>query len=95
VTRATPGDRPAAATATLELDGHIIDSLLLAKVLDEILADGADYTILEVVIGRARTDLSRSVLSVTHPRGPEALEALCARLAVHGARRAPAEDAGG
>ena len=84
-----------AASTTLELDGHIIDSLLLAKVLDEILAAGADYTIVDVVIGKAGADLSRAVLSVTHPAGSEALDALCAKLAVHGARRAEAEGAGG
>ena len=84
-----------AAATTLELDGHIIDSLLLAKVLDEILEDGADYTIVDVAIGRARTDLSRAVLAVTHPRGEAALDDLCARLAVHGARRVEAGAAGG
>ena len=75
------------AGATLELEGHIIDSLLLAKVLDQILAGGADYEIVEVVIGKARADHSRAVLSVTHPDGDEALEALCTGLAVHGTRR--------
>ncbi len=75
------------ATATLELEGHIIDSLLLAKVLDEILAAGADYTIDDVVIGRARGDHSRALLSLTHPGGTEALDDLCTRLAVHSARR--------
>ena len=83
------------ASTTLELDGHIIDSLLLAKVLDEILAAGADYTIVDVVIGRARTDHSRAVLAVTHPEGEAALDELCTRLAVHGARRVQAEGAGG
>lgn len=76
-----------AAAATLELEGHIIDSLLLAKVLDEILADGADYKIVDVEIGRARADFSRAILAVTHDGGPGALDALCARLAVHGVRR--------
>lgn len=75
------------AAATLELEGHIIDSLLLAKVLDEILAGGADYEIVEVVIGRARADHSRAVLSLTHPGGAAELDALCTRLAIHGARR--------
>ena len=76
------------AQATIELEGHIIDSLLLAKVLDEILADGADYDIVEVAIGRARVDHSRAVLGLSHPGGAQALDDLCARLAVHGARRA-------
>jgi len=75
------------ASATLELEGHIIDSLLLAKVLDEILAGGADYEIVEVVIGKARADHSRAIVSLTHPGGSDALDALCERLAVHGARR--------
>lgn len=84
---------PLGPAATLELEGHIIDSLLLAKVLDEILAAGGDYDIVDVVIGKARRDHSRVVLSLTHPEGIEALEALCARLAVHGARRV--QDPGG
>jgi hypothetical protein len=79
--RAGPPER-----ARLELEGHLIDSLLLAKVLDEILAAGADYEIVEVVIGRGAGDQSRAVLAVTHP-DPSALDGLCARLAVHGARR--------
>ena len=78
-----------AARATLELEGHIIDSLLLAKVLDEILDDGADYQIVDVVIGRARADHSRAVLALTHPEGDGALDALCSRLVHHGARRIP------
>lgn len=81
------------ARATLELDGHIIDSLLLAKVLDEILDGGAEYHILDVVIGRTRHDHSRAVLALTHPKGAEALDELCSRLAAHGARRI--EAAGG
>jgi len=87
VTVADSDPAPPGACATVELEGHIIDSLLLAKVLDEILADGGDYTIVEVAIGRARTDHSRAILSLTHAGGTEALDALCARLAVHGARR--------
>jgi hypothetical protein len=83
------------ATAVVELEGHIIDSLLLAKVLDEILAGGADYEIADVVIGRARTDHSRAVLSLTHPDGAAALDSLCAGLAVHGARRVDGRRASG
>ncbi len=81
------------ATVTVELEGHIIDSLLLAKVLDAILDGGADYEIVDVVIGRARDDHSRAILALTHPAGAEALDELCSRLAAHGARRT--EGAGG
>ena len=86
----TPEAGPApttAAAATVQLEGHIIDSLLLAKVLDQILAEGGDYTIADVQIGRSRADHSRVVLDVTHAGGAEALDRLCARLAVHGAQR--------
>jgi len=100
VTGAPSPGAPAAgppASATLELHGHIIDSLLLAKVLDEILAGGADYEIVEVTIGRGQGDQSRAVLVLRHPGGGPALDALCARLAVHGARLIDqgGDDAGG
>lgn len=80
------------ASATIELEGHIIDSLLLAKVLDLIIDAGADYEIVEVVIGRARDDHSRAVLALRHPGGKAALDDLSATLAHHGVRRTPAAD---
>ena len=46
----------------VELEGHIIDSLTLAKVLDIILGAGADYRLLDVRIGRTNTDQSRARL---------------------------------
>jgi len=56
-------------------------------VLDEILDGGADYQINEVTIGRARVDHSQVVLTLTHPAGAQALDELCSRLELHGARR--------
>ena len=38
----------------IELRGHIIDSLILPKVLDEILSNGGSFTIREVDIGKQR-----------------------------------------
>ena len=43
----------------VELQGHIIDSLLLPKVLDEILTRGGSYVIKEFRIGRRQLDTSR------------------------------------
>ena len=40
------------ATRTVEVSGHIIDSLILAKVLDVIVDSGADYTLLDIHVGR-------------------------------------------
>ena len=50
---------------TIVLEGHIVDSLLLAKVLDAILDVGADYHIVDFRIGRTPNDPSRAVIEVT------------------------------
>jgi lysine-ketoglutarate reductase/saccharopine dehydrogenase-like protein (TIGR00300 family) len=42
----------------VELKGHIIDSLLLPKVLDEILTRGGSYTIKEMKLGKRQIDPS-------------------------------------
>lgn len=42
----------------VELEGHIIDSLLLPKVLDEILTRGGNYTLKDIRIGRSQKDPS-------------------------------------
>ena len=45
---------------TIELRGHIIDSLILPKVLDEIIARGATFKIGEIRIGENRRTASAS-----------------------------------
>jgi lysine-ketoglutarate reductase/saccharopine dehydrogenase-like protein (TIGR00300 family) len=88
------------ATETIELNGHIVDSLLLAKVLDAILEAGADYEILDVTIGKTNVDASQARIRITGAH--EVLEQLVADLQVHGANRVgggsarlePAERAG-
>jgi lysine-ketoglutarate reductase/saccharopine dehydrogenase-like protein (TIGR00300 family) len=70
----------------LELEGHIIDSLTLAKVMDVILAAGADYKILDVTIGKTNADTSRARIEISAP-DEERLDALLAELQVHGANR--------
>lgn len=71
-------------TDTIVLQGHIIDSLLLPKVLDQILNEGGEFEIEEVHIGRQRADPSYARILVRAP-DEHAMEALLARLAVHGA----------
>ena len=39
------------ATEAIRLRGHIIDSLLLPRVLDEIIAHGGNFEILDISIG--------------------------------------------
>jgi lysine-ketoglutarate reductase/saccharopine dehydrogenase-like protein (TIGR00300 family) len=60
----TMASAPTAARETVELEGHIIDSLLLAKVLDLIVSAGADYSLVDVEIGRTATDVSRARLEI-------------------------------
>jgi lysine-ketoglutarate reductase/saccharopine dehydrogenase-like protein (TIGR00300 family) len=69
---------------TIQLRGHIIDSLTLPKVLDEILTRGANFTMLEVKIGQRRTDQSFARIEVSAPTN-EALDDLILRLRQHGA----------
>jgi lysine-ketoglutarate reductase/saccharopine dehydrogenase-like protein (TIGR00300 family) len=69
---------------TVELRGHIIDSLILPKVLDQILTHGGNFKITEVQIGRKRADQSFARIEVSTETG-EALDELMLRLRQQGA----------
>ncbi|MDQ2826293.1 MAG: TIGR00300 family protein [Actinomycetota bacterium] len=79
------------AREVVEVEGHIIDSLILAKVLDVILESGADYRMLDVEIGRTNLDPSRARLEITAP-DDDALAALVVELQIHGANRVSQAD---
>lgn len=76
----------------IEVEGHIIDSLILAKVLDLILAAGCDYANLDVQIGRTGVDPSHARLEVLAPDSAT-LARLLEELHIHGANRAHQVDA--
>jgi lysine-ketoglutarate reductase/saccharopine dehydrogenase-like protein (TIGR00300 family) len=69
---------------TIELRGHIIDSLILPKVLDQILTHGGNFKITEVNIGKKRADQSFARIEVSAETG-EALDELILRLRQQGA----------
>ena len=69
---------------TVELRGHIIDSLILPKVLDAILTSGGNFNIGEIRIGQKRADQSYARVEVSAPTS-EALDELLLRLRQHGA----------
>src|SRR5207302_1246685 len=48
----------------IELQGHIIDSLLLPKVLDEILTRGGTYTIKQIDLGKRQIDPSQARIEI-------------------------------
>ena len=80
------------ASEEIELTGHIIDSLILPKVMDMILAAGADYRMLEFEIGRTNADTSRARIEITAD-DRDALIALIDELQVHGANPVHTTDA--
>src|SRR5207237_4526214 len=67
----------------VELAGHIIDSLLLPKVLDAITARGGTFELAELVIGKRREEPSRARITIEAPDERE-LEAILARIRPHG-----------
>jgi lysine-ketoglutarate reductase/saccharopine dehydrogenase-like protein (TIGR00300 family) len=68
----------------VELHGHIIDSLLLPKVLDEILTRGGSYVIKDIRIGQKQSDPSHTRIEVRAPTG-EQLEEILDQIHDHGA----------
>jgi lysine-ketoglutarate reductase/saccharopine dehydrogenase-like protein (TIGR00300 family) len=76
----------------VRLDGHVVDSLLLAKVLDTIVDAGASYEILELEMGTTSLDESHVRIRVSAADEP-ALDALLAEVQVHGVNREDASDA--
>src|SRR5207245_2279556 len=69
----------------IELHGHIIDSLILPKVLDEILTYGGTFTIREIKIGKQRHDASYACIDVFGP-SPEVVDNIVRHLRQHGAQ---------
>jgi lysine-ketoglutarate reductase/saccharopine dehydrogenase-like protein (TIGR00300 family) len=76
----------------VELRGHIIDSLTLAKVLDLIITRGAEYTVVEIDIGKTQLDPSRVLLEVGSD-DPELLQSLLIDLHSQGANRLETQEA--
>src|ERR671925_1068477 len=70
--------------SVVQVSGHIIDSLILPKVLDLIISLGADFEILEIQIGHRRSDLSYARVQVEAPT-PELLERVLSKIKEHGA----------
>lgn len=69
---------------TIELRGHIIDSLTLPKVLDQIVTRGATFNIVEFKIGQKRVDPSLARIEITAPSQSE-LNELIQKLREQGA----------
>src|SRR5262245_40778802 len=68
----------------VELHGHIIDSLILPKVLDEILTRGGSYVLKDITVGQRQTDPSHAVIEV-RARTADALQDILDAIHDHGA----------
>lgn len=68
----------------VEMSGHIIDSLLLPKVLDAIMSRGAEYEIQEFRVGRGQNDPSYARIEV-RADSPDRLAQALADIHPHGA----------
>jgi lysine-ketoglutarate reductase/saccharopine dehydrogenase-like protein (TIGR00300 family) len=75
----------------VELQGHIIDSLILPKVLDEILTHGGSYVIKDIRIGTHQTDASQAHIEVRAPTASQ-LQEILDQIHDHGAVRTAAQD---
>src|SRR5688500_15756044 len=76
----------------VELAGHIIDSLLLPKVLDFITAAGGSFRIEKISIGHDRSDPSYALIEVRAPSAGR-LQQILADIADHGATPVHTQDA--
>jgi len=72
-----------AVTETVEVSGHLMDSGVLALVLDDVLNYGGDYRIDQLDVGRAHDDESYARITVT-AEDDEALQRLLMRIQTHG-----------
>jgi lysine-ketoglutarate reductase/saccharopine dehydrogenase-like protein (TIGR00300 family) len=72
------------ASSVIELSGHIIDSLILPKVLDLIIQLGGEFEIQEIRVGKKRSDPSYARIAV-EARAEETLGAILAKVREHGA----------
>jgi lysine-ketoglutarate reductase/saccharopine dehydrogenase-like protein (TIGR00300 family) len=82
----------APAVEEVEVRGHIVDSLLLPKILDRILQMGGTFEIRECVIGARRVDPSYAKIAI-RAADHAGLDAILGDLVEHGATAVNAEDA--
>ena len=93
----TRNEQPSAAAAAgvveeVEVRGHIVDSLLLPKILDRILQMGGSFEIRECEIGARRVDPSYARIAIRAASAAE-LDEILGDLVEHGATAVDPEDA--
>ena len=74
----------ASSSTTVALTGHLMDTGILARVLDDVLEYGGDYRIANLELGRQHEDASRALIEIS-AEDTELLERILMRLQTHGA----------
>ena len=87
-----PGEQRAShAVEEVEIRGHIIDSLLLPKILDAVTSLGGEFRIKDIAIGQGRSDPSYALIDVI-ATDEAALQQILAQIGDHGATPTATED---
>lgn len=79
-----PASRPGGFVEDVEVSGHVIDSLILPKILDLITGYGGSFRIKQMTIGQARNDPSFALIEV-QAASETALEEILGQISDHGA----------
>src|SRR5205085_11549412 len=84
-----PADLP--FVEEVEMQGHLIDSLILPRVLDEILTLGGSYVLKDMQLGQRQEDPSRARIEVCAATAAQ-LHLILEKIHAHGAVSTTAED---
>src|SRR3954452_19506091 len=79
-----PGVSSLPHSATVALTGHLMDTGILARVLDDVLEYGGDYRIGSLDLGRQHENESRAVVEISADEA-ELLDRILMRVQIHGA----------
>ena len=74
----------AAHSATVTVTGHLMDTGILARILDDVLEYGGDYRIESLDLGRQHEDESRALVEISADEA-DLLDRILMRVQVHGA----------
>lgn len=76
----------------IEVSGHIIDSMILPRILDELIDLGAEFSIDQLQVGRGKTDTSYARIEII-ASSQEMLDSALARVQRYGANPIQVDDA--
>jgi hypothetical protein len=76
----------------VRIEGHLIDSLMVPQIMDDVMDLEGEFEILSFDVGRTKTDISRAVIRI-HGRDRAHVETILTAVQEHGAVAVAPEDA--